>query len=439
MRPGRATTIDRFVLAKLEEHGMKPAPAADKRALIRRATYDLTGLPPTPDEVDAFLADDSQDAFARVVDRLLDSPRYGERWGRHWLDVVRYADTAGDNSDYPVPQMHRYRDWVIDAFNRDLPYDEFVRDQLAGDLRGGATEEERYQRIIATGYIANARRFGSRVDDYPQHLTIEDTIDNLGRSFLGTTLSCARCHDHKFDPIPTRDYYALYGIFESTRYPWPGIELDKQQRDFVPLVPAADRDAAEQKLANWQKEQTRLDKDVDKLKEELKKAKDEEKQAFEAKLKDAERAAKEHRDGEMPFETAYAVADAESPGDAAIQEKGDPAKPSDVVPRHFLTVLGGQELPEDCESSGREQLAEWIVADDNPLTARVMANRIWQHHFGRGIVPTPNDFGKQGKPPTHPELLDYLAVSFRESGWSIKSMHRLIMLSHAYQQSRVPR
>lgn len=427
--------IDRFILAKLEEHGMTPAADAEKRALLRRATYDLTGLPPTPAEIDAFLADDSQQAFARVVDRLLDSSRYGERWGRHWLDVVRYADTAGDNSDYPVPQMHRYRDWVIDAFNRDLPYDEFVRDQLAGDLRGGATDDERYRRIIATGYIANARRFGSRVDDYPQHLTIEDTIDNLGRSFLGTTLSCARCHDHKFDPIPTRDYYALYGIFQSTRYPWPGIELDKRQRDFVPLVPEAERLAAEQNLAAWQKEQSRLDKDVDKLKEELKKTKDQEKEAIEAKLKDAERIAKEHRDERMTFETAYAVADASSPGDAVIQVKGDPTQPGDVVPRHFLTVLGRQELPEDCETSGREQLAEWIVGEENPLTARVMVNRIWQHHFGRGIVPTPNDFGKQGKPPTHPELLDFLAVSFRESGWSIKSMHRLIMLSHTYRQS----
>ncbi|MDI1315172.1 DUF1549 domain-containing protein, partial [Prosthecobacter sp.] len=208
--------IDRFVLAKLEAAKLKPAAAADKHALIRRATYDLIGLPPTPEEVAAFIADGSPQAFAHVIDRLLDSPRYGERWGRHWLDVVRYADTAGDNSDYPIPQMYRYRDWVIAAFNRDLPYDEFVRDQIAGDLRGGANDEESYQRTLATGYIANSRRFGSRVEDYPQHLTIEDSIDNLGRSFLGLTVNCARCHDHKFDPITTQDYYALYGIFHST-------------------------------------------------------------------------------------------------------------------------------------------------------------------------------------------------------------------------------
>ncbi len=230
--------VDRFVLSRLEAQQLTPAGDADRRALIRRATYDLTGLPPTPAEVYAFLTDTSEQAFEKVVERLLASPRYGERWGRHWLDIVRYADTAGDNSDFPIPQMVRYRDWVIDAINHDLPYDEFVRDQLAGDLRVSDTEEDRYRRIIATGYLAGARRFGSRVDDYPWHLTIEDTIDNLGRTFLGITLSCSRCHDHKFDPVTMDDYYGLYGIFQSTKYPWPGIELEQRQRDLVALAPA---------------------------------------------------------------------------------------------------------------------------------------------------------------------------------------------------------
>lgn len=427
--------IDRFILAKLEERGLQPAPAADKRALLRRATYDLIGLPPTLEEQQAFLADDSAEAFSRVVERLMASPRYGERWGRHWLDVVRYADTAGDNSDYPIPQMHRYRDWVIDAFNRDLPYDEFVRDQLAGDLRGGATDEEHFQRIVATGYIANARRFGSRVDDYPQHLTIEDTLDNLGRSFLGMTLSCARCHDHKFDPITTRDYYGLYGIFQSTRYPWPGIELDKRQRDFVVLASPEKQDEAREALASRAKEQSRLDAEVNTLRNLLKKAPEGEKKSIEARLKEAERAAGEHRDRPAPFETAYAVADAGALDDAAVQLKGDPTRTGDVVHRRFLSVLGGQELPENSRSSGRAELADWILAAGNPLPARVMANRIWQQHFGRGLVPTPNDFGRQGKPPTHPELLDDLAVSFRDGGWSIKAMQRLIMLSSTYRQA----
>lgn len=428
--------IDYFVLAKMEYHQLKPSAVADKRALLRRASYDLTGLPPTPEEINAFINDDSATAFARVVDRLLESPRYGERWGRHWLDVVRYADTAGDNSDYPIPQNYRYRDWVIDAFNRDQPFDEFVRDQLAGDLRGGQTERERIERIIATGYLANARRFGSRVDDYPQHLTIEDTIDNLGRAFLGVTLSCARCHDHKFDPVTNRDYYGLYGIFSSTRYPWPGIELDKRQRDFVPLVSGDQAQAIRESQDQRTQEQKRLNEVVQKLKEELKSSTEEDrKEQLKQELKDAEKAAKSHSSLPPLFETAYAVSEGEHRGDAPIQLKGNPARLGELVPRRFLSVLGGQELPNDLQGSGREQLAEWILMEDNPLTARVIVNRIWQYHFGRGLVPTPNDFGKQGKTPSHPELLDFLASELKSARWSIKALHRMIVLSASYQQS----
>jgi mono/diheme cytochrome c family protein len=430
-----ANDIDRFILARIEAAGLQPSADAEPRALIRRATYDLTGLPPTPEEVEAFVRDsisNQQSAISNLIDRLLASPRYGERWGRHWLDVVRYADTAGDNSDFPIPQMHRYRDWVIAAFNRDLPYDQFVREQLAGDLLGGGGDE-RLQRIVATGYIANARRFGSRVDDYPQHLTIEDTIDNLGRTFLGLTVNCARCHDHKFDPISAQDYYALYGIFHSTRYPWPGIELDQKQRDLVPLVAPEKLADAEGAKKSREQEQARLDKEVQKLKDELKKVADADKKAHEEKIKAAENAAADLKKQPLPFETAYAVAESAKIGDVALQLKGDPAKPGATVPRRFLTVLGGAALPPEERGSGRRELAEWIVARDNPLTARVMANRIWQHHFGRGIVPTPNDFGKQGKPPTHPELLDFLAAKFRDGGWSVKALHREILLSRTYR------
>jgi len=428
-----ANAIDRFILARLEAAALEPAADAGKRTWLRRATYDLTGLPPAPADVDAFLADPSPDAFARVVDRLLASPRYGERWGRHWLDVVRYADTAGDNSDYPIPQLHRYRDWVIAAFNRDLPYDQFVRDQLAGDLQGGTTDAERHDRLIATGYLANARRFGSRVDDYPQHLTIEDTIDNVGRTFLGLTVSCARCHDHKFDPITAQDYYALYGIFHSTRYPWPGIELDKKQRDFVPLVPAGDEAAAAAVIQARQQEEARLDREVKRLRDALKDASAEEKKSLQAQIKTAEKAATDETKQPLPFDLAYAVGESAQPADVAAQQKGDPARRGEIVPRRFLAVLGGATLPQDTKGSGRTHLADWILAPENPLPARVMVNRIWQHHFGRGLVPTPNDFGKQGKPPTHPELLDHLAQEFRARGWSIKALHRQIMLSHTYR------
>jgi mono/diheme cytochrome c family protein len=430
-----ASDLDRFILARLEKENLKPAADANRRALIRRATFDLIGLPPTPEEVEAFLADTSPRAFAKVVDRLLDSPHYGERWGRHWLDVVRYADTAGDNSDFPIPQMHRYRDWVISAFDRDLPYDQFVREQLAGDLLPADSTEARFQKIIATGYIANARRFGSRVDDYPQHLTIEDTIDNLGRTFLGLTVNCARCHDHKFDPITAADYYALYGIFHSTRYPWPGIELEQKQRDLVPLVEPGKLAEAEAARKAHDEEKRRLEKEVQRLKDSLKDKSAEEKKVVEAKIKEAEQALKDFVNQGLPFEQAYAVAEAGKVEDVPIQVKGDPAKPGDIVRRRFLTVMNAPEIPQTDTTSGRRQLAEWIVDRGNPLTARVMVNRIWLHHFGKGLVPTPNDFGKQGKPPTHPELLDWLASKFVEAGWSVKAMHRLILLSRTYQLS----
>jgi hypothetical protein len=425
-----ATDLDAFILARLEKEGLRPAEDANKRVLIRRATFDLIGLPPTAEEIEAFLRDESPESFAKVVDRLLNSPHYGERWGRHWLDVVRYADSAGDNSDFPIPQMYRYRNWVIGAFNRDLPYDQFIREQLAGDLIEGGCIEEQRERLIATGYIANARRFGSRVSDYPQHLTIEDTIDNLGRAFLGLSVSCARCHDHKFDPIPTADYYALYGIFDSTRYPWPGIELEQSQRDLVPLVSS---DVVNAALKSREAKQKELDGEVKRLETYVKGAEGESKTELETSLNAAKTAAEQHNKTTLPFEQAYAVAEAEKFRDAAVQLKGDPAKTGDVVRRGFLTVLNAREFSDVQKSSGRHELARAIADPNNPLTARVMVNRIWLHHFGKGIVPTPNDFGKQGKPPTHPELLDWLASRFVRSGWSIKSMHRLIMLSRVYR------
>lgn len=427
-----ANPIDHFVLSKLESSKLTPAVDADRRTLIRRATFDLIGLPPSPEEVAAFLADTSHDAFAKVIDRLLESPQYGERWGRHWMDVVRYADTAGDNSDFPIPQAYLYRNWVIDAFNRDLPYDEFVREQLAGDLMGGASAEERRSRIIATGYIASARRFGSRVDDYPQHLTIEDTIDNVGRTFLAMTINCARCHNHKFDPITSEDYYAIYGIFHSTRYPWPGIELDQRQRNFVALAPPDEVERVENERRARKKE---LDEKVKRLKQQRDKSQGDEQPTLTAALKKAEEAVREFSRQPLPYETIYAVAESPSIEDVPVQIKGDPTKPGDVVPRRFLKVLSGQTLPDGDQTSGRLQLANWIVDRSNPLTARVMVNRIWQYHFGQALVKTANDFGRHGQPPSHPDLLDWLAQRFINSGWSIKSLHRTIMLSRTYRQS----
>jgi len=437
--------IDRFILAKLEAKGLRPAPDADPRTLIRRVTFDLTGLPPTPEEIDAFLADRSPDAFSRVVERLLASSAYGERWGRHWLDVVRYADTAGDNSDFPIPQIHLYRNYVIAAFNDDKPYDRFIHEQIAGDLLPFKADAERRENLIATGYLANAKRFGSRVDDYPWHLTIEDTIDNLGRTYLGLTVNCTRCHDHKFDPITNEDYYALYGIFESTRYPWPGIELQQYQRDFVALAPP-------EVVAKVEKERAAKKAETDAYAKGLEAEKKHYEHAAESaldgeaerirqvandlnKLIDATRKGAGSLKDPLPYETAYAVAEAPKAGNAKVQIKGDPLRLGQEVPRRFIGVLGGQTLSSESKGSGRYALAEWISDPANPLTARVMANRVWHYHFGKGIVQTPSDFGRQGKPPTHPELLDWLARRFVESGWSVKTLHRLILASHAYRMS----
>ncbi|MDB5322069.1 MAG: hypothetical protein JWN40_3700 [Phycisphaerales bacterium] len=452
-----ANDVDRFLLAKMEEKGLTPIGPAEKQTLIRRATYDLTGLPPTPQEVEAFVADASPNAFANVVERLLNSKAYGEKWGRHWLDVVRYADTSGCNSDYPVPDLYRYRNWVINAFNADQPYDQFLKEQLAGDLLPAADVEDRSRKVVATGYLANARRFGSRNNEF--HLTIEDTIDNVGKGMLGLSISCARCHDHKFDPIPTMDYYGLYGIFASTRYAFPGTEIYHHAKDLVALGGPEDVKS----LAAWSERLAELDDRYENLVRERDKLAAAEKHAREL----AGKPEPVEEDGKAPatkpvsgartsadvkremqailaeqkkleanppkVEKAYAVSDAKVIADAKVQLKGEPRNFGAVAPRGFLTVLGAQKLPPDEKGSGRRELAEWIANPMNPLTARVMVNRIWLGHFGKGIVPTPNDFGIRGQRPAHPELLDYLAAKFVEGGWSVKSMHRLIMSSRAYQ------
>ncbi|WP_166442730.1 PSD1 and planctomycete cytochrome C domain-containing protein [Phragmitibacter flavus] len=448
--------LDQFIQAKRESVNLTPVSDAAPAALIRRATYDLTGLPPTVDEVTAFVKAcdplaNPQTAYAALIDRLLNRPTYGERWGRHWMDWIRYADTAGDNSDFPIPQAYLYRNYLIDAFNQDLPYAQFITEQLAGDLLPAANQEERNRLTIATGYLAMARRFGSLVEGYPQHLTIEDTLDNLGRTMLGLTISCARCHDHKFDPISARDYYGLYGIFASTRYPFPGIELFQTQRDLIPLIPASDVDKT---LAPHQKKTDQLTRALEDLL-----AKSEQRAIANAALEtqttiDQQRKAQRElqslylqtrKAGENlaahlkqlpPIPAAYAVREAK-PVNARIQIKGEPERPGAEVPRKFPDILGGQQLPPALANttSGRLQLAQWITHPDNPLTARVIVNRIWQRHFGTGLVPTPSDFGLRGTPPTHPELLDWLAQEFLNNGGSIKHLHRLIMTSRTYQLS----
>ena len=425
--------IDRFILAKLDAQGMKPPPPADKRTLIRRATFDLTGLPPTPQEVDAFLADDSADAFARVVDRLLATPQYGERWGRHWLDVVRYADTSGCNGDFPAPEAWRYRNYVIGSFNKDKPYNQFLREQLAGDLLPAKSEEQRFEQTIATGYLPISRRFSSVAEEF--HLTIEDTIDNLGKAVLGLSVSCSRCHDHKFDPIPQADYYALYGILQSTKYAFPGTEIYRHPQDLVPLVP---RERLEKELRPVLQRMEDMDAEMLRLYTEY--AELDTNDPKKGKLRGRFDKLMGERDElvkKLPaFPKAYAASEGK-PVNARVQLKGDPKTPGPEVARGFLQILGGQKVPPSTGGSGRLELAGWLADPANPLTARVIVNRVWLHHFGQGIVRTPDDFGTRGAPPTHPELLDWLAKKFIDGGWSIKSLHRLMMLSRAYQSACV--
>lgn len=437
-----ANPVDRFIFAKLREKGLKPAPLADKRTLIRRATYDLTGLPPSPEEVEAFVQDRSPKAFEKVVDRLLASPHYGERWGRRWLDLVRYADTAGDSADYPIPQARLYRDYVISSFNRDKPYDQFLREQIAGDLLPYRDEEDRWEKIVATGYLAIARRFSVR-PERNMHLTIEDTIDNLGKVVLGLSINCARCHDHKYDPISAKEYYALYGIFASTRYPFAGSENDQYQKDLVYRLP---KEKVDEILQPYREQLAAIDAEIARLEEERKALgqagangapSGRTAQDITADIRKASKRRAAVVAGMPPLETAFAVTEGK-PQNVRIHLRGDPRTLGDEAPRGFLRVLGGGPLPPECKGSGRLELAQWLTDPKNPLTARVMVNRIWQHHFGRGLVATPNDFGKRGSPPTHPELLDYLALRFQREGWSVKAMHRLIMLSRTYQLASTP-
>ena len=641
-------SVDRFILAKIEANGSQPSKPADRRTLIRRATYDLTGLPPTPQEVEDFINDPSPKAFSKVVDRLLDSRAYGEHWGRHWLDIVRYADTAGDTADYPVGLAWRYRNYVIDSFNADKPYDEFVREQIAGDIIADRGSRDRYaERVTATGFLAISRRFGFDSEKY-HHLTLQDTLDTMGQTVLGLSLGCARCHDHKFDPVSMQDYYALFGIFESTRFPFPGSEQKPLMRSMVPLVPPQvsqptwrvydqqvaalsagiklrkgtipggvfrslhdpDGDFETQKDAAggsygvivlpWRSEgkvsvslsaqspfknlyplgkfgatiaggehdyqlaeavslqragakeqllyvnfdfktsapdastkgahrfwigaqpgspaielflsadaiSTKQGSRVERLAtvapqqwHNLQLTLDLENQTFTGTLVRADgrqdisktpfaphwsrtmdhvqwdaggrqnsglpgleldnfgvqfqRIPSASTDGTLtiaqtgdvtadsqkltallingPFDMAYGVAEG-TPHHARLQMRGEPDRPGELSPRGFIKSLGGEALPAGTRGSGRLELAEWLTDPKNPLTARVMANRLWQYHFGRGLVATPNDFGVRGQKPTHPELLDHLATQFRRSGWSMKAMHRLLMLSATYQQ-----
>jgi len=428
--------LDHFVLAKLEAAGLEPAPKADKRTLIRRATFDLTGLPPTEPEVEAFEKDASPEAFAHVVDRLLASPRYGERWGRFWLDVARYADTRGylaGGEERRYAYSYTYRDWVINALNRDLPYDQFLIQQIAADL---APTKDDPKTLAALGFITLGRRF---LNSQPE--IIDDRIDVICRGTMALTAGCARCHDHKFDPITQKDYYALYGVFASSVEP----------KD-LPALPDS-RDAAT--IAEYDHQLKDHQAEVEKFEDQKQSGQawllslalntpvalpvSLVKQTFNREDRDALTKLHAKIDalnaGSLAPPRAMALADAPKPVTPHVFIRGNPGRPGDQVPRRFISVLcGGNPKPFE-HGSGRLEMAQDIANKSNPLTARVMVNRLWQHHFGTGIVRTPSDFGVKGELPTHPELLDWLATRFMENGWSMKKLHRLILLSSTWQQS----
>jgi hypothetical protein len=562
--------IDRFILANLEKNGLKPAPQADKTTLLRRATFDLTGLPPTEKELQAFLADTSPNAYEKVVDRLLASARYGERWGRHWLDVMRYADSTGSDEDHRYPHAWRYRDYVVQAFNQDMPYNQFVREQLAGDiLAADPNSGVGYRGVIATGFLALGKKALAQKDlPLKRYDVVDDQIEVTAKAFMGLTVNCARCHDHKFDPIATKDYYQMAAIFSSTlsfaggetgdpvqipltapgefeafQKAWTAyndlqkkvmaiIDFDKDAREHrnqdekriaafmqaayrvyagnepVAAV-AADTKLDEQQLARWveylkagnrpELKRWHAASDRDRADIAAQYQEDFHRSAYQyeqdlnwwreaqTNFPNAGKIAGPHPETSAekdPFFTAVwqndgplhrtrdeqlatlapqarkdaltplaqtaemertlptkeiPMANAVKEGDTMDQKvfvRGDYHNLGDPVGRTGPSILRlTAPFPEVKTKSGRLELADWIVDPRNPLPARVMANRIWQGHFGDGIVRTPDNFGRLGDRPSNPELLDFLAKTFIDSGWSIKRVNRMIMLSKTYQMS----
>ena len=406
------TPIDAFILAELRKAGLKPSPEADRATLIRRVTYDLHGFPPTPEEVVAFVNDPRPDAYERLVDRLLASTHYGEQWARRWLDVVRFAESDGYEYDTHRPDAYRYRDYVIDSLNSDKPYNVFLKEQLAGDEID--PDNETYQ--VASGFnrLGPLRKNAGNQEVASSRTEVMVEMTNIvGAAMLGVTLGCARCHDHKFDPIRQSDYYRMQGFFAQTR-----------SHDIVV--------ASEEEQAAYKAELEPLEKEMRKLRFAMRRATEEEKGKLQAQI--------EALDEKMPLPppSMYAVQnDPEHMTEVRILGRGDYRNPGAKVGMRPLGILLPEGIPETPLDSPkpRERLADWIIDPANPLPSRVMVNRIWQYHFGQGIVGTPNDFGRMGTAPSHPALLDWLANRFIEEGWKIKPLHRLILLSSAYRQA----
>jgi hypothetical protein len=445
--------VDRFLLAALEAKKLTPVADASRDTWLRRVSLDLTGLPPTPEEIDAFQKDASKTAYAKVVERLLASPRFGERWARYWLDIARYAESEGRGRNYPFPFAWRYRDWVIAAYNRDLPYDQFVREQIAGDLMPAASTAQKDEQLIATGFLA----LGSHdlVEQNPAVFrmdVIDEQINATSRAFMGITVGCARCHDHKFDPIPTTDYYAMAGIFKSTDLL---SGLQRRPRDnasyfSMNLLAQLAHDGADDSAAALsdkdRAERDRLQAELAEIQQNPRRAlvklggmpQAQGQGQIQQKLRQSAVQILNQLDRfPLPSDLAMGVRDSASPGDQEVLIKGEIKDAGPVVPRGFPQVMSqpGEPAHIGAGESGRLELAQWLTRRDNPTTARVAVNRIWEHLFGRGIVGSVDNFGLMGEKPVNPSLLDYLAVRFMEQGWSTKKMVRELVLSRAYRLS----
>ena len=445
-RPQRK--IDAFIVSKLAERGLLPAPPADRRTFIRRLSFDLLGLPPSIAEVEAFVADESPDAAARLVDRMLASPHYGERWARHWLDVVRYGeDNPTNESTCKAPRFaYRYRDWVVRAVNDDLPYDEFLRRQLAADLMPSLSPEE----LAATGLLGLSPVYHKEPKLSAEVIAPivadewDERIDMVTRGMLGLTVACARCHDHKFDPIRTQDYYALAGVMASTRLvEWPltatPVNVARRlQDDRDAVVDAELRSSYAKAMSRTAKKSGKPTAEFDakaaKYDQELKRL--EKQKPFDGPTANAVCDAGTWIDGDDPAWTSLQFIPGK-PRDLPVFIRGNPSRPGEIVPRRFLEVLSRGRPRPFGSGSGRLELADAIVGDAAPLTARVFVNRVWGWHFGRPLVRTPSNFGALGDTPSHPELLDDLAARFVAAGWSLKWLHREIVLSAVYRQSSV--
>ncbi|MCA9136434.1 MAG: DUF1549 domain-containing protein [Planctomycetales bacterium] len=427
------TRTDTFILAAMERNGLTPSPPTDRSTLIRRLSFDLTGLPPSPEQVRRFVADDSPDAVGRLVDQLLDSPQYGEKWGRWWLDMARYTDRTASWL-YQSSNAHLYRDWVVDAFNRDMPYDDFVRRQLATDLMAETGPED----LPALGFLSLSPTYWKELKLPCEIIKVivadewEERVDAVSRTFMGLTVACARCHDHKFDPISSEDYYALAGIFASCRQVERPTISDEQ---YAPVRAAKQAiEKLESEIAKLKEQKPVSQENIDKLNDEIALVKSST-PYFDTPMANAlaEESMFVVRAGKTP-EEGTKLEYRQTPRDLPAFIRGNPNRPGPIVPRRFLKVLSDSESQYQ-NGSGRLELADSITSDAASLTARVLVNRIWLAHFGKGIVDTPSNFGTQGDRPTHPELLDDLAANFIANGWSIKKLHREILLSATWQQS----